>query len=305
MNPLNINGLVAATATPMHEDGSVNFGTIKKLVDFLHSQNIQGMYILGSTGEGFSLTDSERREVAEAFVEANNGRMKTFIQVGHNSWKAAAGLAAHAESIGADAVSATPPGYFKCDSVRGLIDGLQIITEAAPATPFYYYHIPFLSGVAHSMVEFTRVAEERLETYAGIKYSDGSTFYNLQSMQAATPQKEFLSGADEAYLMTLAQGFKAAVGSTYGYGAPIYAKVYGAFSNNDFEEARVWQHRAMVMIDTLFATCGRAGLKAMWELVGVDCGPVRAPIPRASRSQIDQLRSELEQRGFFEWCAVE
>ena len=115
MNALNINGLVAATATPMNQDGSINLDMIKPQVDFLVSQEIKGIYILGSTGEGFSLTDDERIQVTEAFVAANQGRMKTFAQVGHNSWQASAQLAAHAQSCGVDAISATPPGYFKPD----------------------------------------------------------------------------------------------------------------------------------------------------------------------------------------------
>jgi len=301
MNALNINGLVAATATPMHHDGSINLDMIKPQVDFLVNKDIKGIYVLGSTGEGFSLTDDERMAVTAEFVKATDGRMKTFIQVGHNSWQASAALAAHAESVGVDAVSATPPGYFKPEGEQGLLDGLKIITDAAPKTPFYYYHIPFLSGVNINVGNFTTMASDQLDSFAGIKYSDGSTLYNLQTMQAAGPDKEFLSGSDEAYLMSVAQGYKGAVGSTYGYGASIYQNARAAFERGDMESARMWQQRAMVMIDTLFATCGRAGLKAIWGLVGVDCGPVRSPLPTASPGQIEALRKALDNMGFFEW----
>ncbi|MCB1471260.1 MAG: dihydrodipicolinate synthase family protein [Rhizobiaceae bacterium] len=298
---MNIDGLVAATATPMHGDGSINLDMIKPQVDFLVNKGVKGIYVLGSTGEGFSLTDDERKAVTVAFVKATAGRMKTFIQVGHNSWQASAELAAHAESAGADAVSATPPGYFKPEGEQGLVDGLKIITDAAPRTPFYYYHIPFLSGVNINVGKFTSMASEQLDSFVGIKYSDGSTLYNLQTMQEAGPGKEFLSGSDEAYLMSVAQGYKGAVGSTYGYGASIYQNVRAAVECGDFTTARMWQQRALVMIDTLFATCGRAGLKAIWGLVGVDCGPVRSPLPAASAEQIEELRKRLEHMGFFEW----
>ena len=83
--PLNIDGLVAATATPMNPDGSVNLSMIKPQVDFLVSQKVKGIYILGSTGEGFSLTDEERMSVTESFVSATQNRFKIFAQVGHNS----------------------------------------------------------------------------------------------------------------------------------------------------------------------------------------------------------------------------
>ena len=104
--------------------------------------------------------------------------------------------------------------------------------------------------------------------------------------------------------MSCAQGYKGFVGSTYGYGAPIYNNVKAAFERGDMEAARMWQRRALMMIDTIFATCGRAGLKAMWEMVGVDCGPVRTPIPQASAAQIAELRKQLESFGFFDWCAT-
>lgn len=303
MNPLQIDGLVAATATPMTAGGAVSPELVKPQVDFLADRGIQGLYILGSTGEGFSLTDDERKEVTEAFVNANAGRMKLFVQVGHNSWQASAGLAEHAQSCGVDAISATPPGYFKPEGEEILCDGLEIITSAAPDTPFYYYHIPALSNVHIDVCKFIRTASSRLSSFAGIKYSDGSTLYNLQNMQAADPGKEYLAGSDEAYLMSLAQGYRGAVGSTYGYGAPIYNRVRSAFESGDMDEARLWQHRAMQMIDTLFATCGRAGLKAMWQMVGVDCGPVRSPLTQASPAQIADLRAGLESIGFFDWCA--
>lgn len=303
VSALQIDGLVAATATPMNPDGSINLTMIKPQVDFLVTQGIKGIYILGSTGEGFSLTDDERMQVTETFVTANQGRMKTFVQVGHNSWKASANLAAHAQTCGVDAISATPPGYFKPESVAGLCDGLEIITSAAPETPFYYYHIPFLSGVNIDVSQFIRTASERMDSFAGIKYSDGSTLYNLQNMQEAGPDKEYLAGSDEAFLMSIAQGYKGAVGSTYGYGAPIYNHVRSCFEAGNMEEARMWQQRALQMIDAIFATCGRAGLKAMWSMVGVDCGPVRTPLSQASPEQIAALRKQLETIGFFDWCA--
>ncbi|MFT6793020.1 MAG: dihydrodipicolinate synthase/N-acetylneuraminate lyase [Rubritalea sp.] len=74
-------------------------------------------------------------------------------------------------------------GFSLTDGEESLIDGLQVITSAAPNTPFYYYHIPFLSGVNIDICKFIRSASARIDSFVGIKYSDGSTLYNLQSMQ--------------------------------------------------------------------------------------------------------------------------
>lgn len=301
MEPLRMSGLVAAVVSPMDEAGELNLGVVPQVVDHLEKDGITGIYIAGSTGEGMSLTDEERRAVAEAYVGAAKGRMKTFVQVGHNSLKASAELAGHAEAIGADAVSATPTGYFKVSGEAELVEGLLPIVEAAPKTPFYYYHIPFLSGVNLDPMKLTDVAMDRLPTFCGIKYSDGGSLYNLPLLEKVAPGLEFLAGSDEAYLMAMAQGFRSAVGSTYNYAAPLYDNVRNALSVGDFEQARVWQARALEMIGAMFGTCGRSSLKVMMQMVGIDCGPVRRPIDPASPQQIEALRKRLDEMGWFEW----
>ena len=101
--------------------------------------------------------------------------------------------------------------------------------------------------------------------------------------------------------MAVAQGYQSAVGSTYNYAAPIYDRVREAVLAGDFEEARLWQSRALEMIEAMFATCGRASLKAMMRMVGIDCGPVRRPIDPVSEEQVEALRKKLQGMGLFEW----
>jgi len=296
-----MRGLVAAVVTPMDQKGDLNLEVVPQVVDYLAKKGITGIYIAGSTGEGMSLTDDERREVAEVYVDEAKGRMKSFVQVGHNSLKASAELAEHAESIGADAVSATPTGYFKVSGEAELVEGLLPIVEAAPKTPFYYYHIPFLSGVNLDPLKLTDISMDRLPTFCGIKYSDGASLHNLPLLESVAPGLEFLSGSDEAYLMSVAQGYQSAVGSTYNYAAPIYDNVRKSLSVGDFESAQLWQKRALDMIAAMFSTCGRSSLKVMMQMVGIDCGPVRRPIDPASPDQIMALRKRLEKMGWFEW----
>lgn len=301
MDPLNLRGLVAAVVAPMNKDGDLALSVVPEIIDHLEANKITGIYIAGSTGEGMSLTDDERKLVAEAYVDAARGRMKTFVQVGHNSLRASAELARHAESIGADAVSATPTGYFKFSGEEELVEGLLPLVEAAPRTPFYYYHIPFLSGVSLDPMKLVDRAMDRLPTFCGIKYSDGGTLHNLPSLKRVGPGLEYLAGSDEAYLMSVAQGYQSAVGSTYNYAAPIYERVREAVESGDLVTARLWQGRALRMIETMFATCGRASLKEMMKMVGIDCGPVRRPIQPASGEEVDTLKQRLEEMGWFDW----
>mgnify|MGYP001223717614 CR=1 FL=1 len=300
-----MKGLVAAVVTPMGRDGELNLALVPRIVEHLQGIGIAGVYIAGSTGEGMSLTDDERRAVAEAYVESCRGKMHTVVQVGHNSMRSAAALAAHAESIGAEAVSATPTGYFQSEGERGLVEAMVEIVEAAPKTPFYYYHIPRLSGTEMNPMRFTELAMERLPTFCGIKYSDPGTVHNLPLLQKVGPGLEFLSGSDEGYLQALAQGYEGAVGSTYNYAAPIYHRVREAFEAGNLAEARLWQGRAMEMIEAMLESCGRASLKVMMRMVGIDCGPVRRPIEPATDEQVVSLEKSLRKMGWFEWVGAE
>ena len=166
-----ITGLVAATFTPMHADGSLNLAQVAPLVDRLLQEGISALYVCGSTGEGPSLSTEERQQTAAAYVEAAAGRLPVVVQVGHCSLADACRLAAHAAQIGADAISSVPPWYFRPGSVEVVVDCLAQIAAAAPGLPFYYYHIPSLTGVAPDMVEFLRQAGPRLPTLVGVKYT--------------------------------------------------------------------------------------------------------------------------------------
>ncbi|MEY4941656.1 MAG: N-acetylneuraminate lyase [Verrucomicrobiota bacterium] len=133
---LTLTNLVAATFTPFRADGSVHLARIKPVIDRVLAQGVSGLYVCGSTGEGPLLTTEERKAVALAHVKAARGRVPVVIQVGHNSPMDARALAAHAQQIGADAISATPPGYFKPDTLEDLIKVLAQIAGGAPKLPF-------------------------------------------------------------------------------------------------------------------------------------------------------------------------
>src|SRR4051812_41480967 len=153
MMPMRLRGLIAAVFTPLRPDGSLDLDRVGPLVEQLLGDGVDGIYAVGSTGEGVSLTTPERQQVASAYVSAAAGRCPVVVQVGHNSLAEARGLAAHAQRIGATAISATPPTYFRPDTLSVLVDCLAEITAGAPDLPFYYYHIPSKTGVTFDMVE--------------------------------------------------------------------------------------------------------------------------------------------------------
>ncbi len=298
-----LRGLVAAAFTPFHADGSLDAAKIPGVVDRVIAQGAAGFYVCGSTGEGPLLSTPERQLVAETIVKSVRGRVPVVIQVGHNSLADARALAAHAQQIGADAISATPPGYFKPDSVDNFVDCLVDITAGAPKLPFYLYHIPIISGVKFDLLEFFKVADARLPQLAGVKFSDPNLHEMLACIEYGGGRYEILFGVDEMLLGGLAFGARGAVGSTYNFAAPLYRRIIAAFERNDITEARRLQSLAAEMIRIILGNGGRGGLKAAMALIGADCGYSRLPTRTPTAEQRERMRTQLQAIGFFEWTS--
>ncbi|MFP6666778.1 MAG: dihydrodipicolinate synthase family protein [Pirellulales bacterium] len=302
-NNTHLSGLVAATFTPMHSDGRLDVTAIPPMVEYLVHCGISGLYVLGSTGEGPSLTYDERRTSAEAFVHAAAGRLPVIVQVGCESLAQARQLATHVQEVGGDAISAVSPVYFKPESVETLVESMAQIASAAPQLPFYYYHIPVVTGVAVNMIEFLRLGGDRIATLRGIKFTSASVQEFQSCVEFSGDRYEILWGLDEMLLSGLTAGARAAVGSTYNFAAPIYQRLLAALANGDLEEARRHQSRSQQIVRTFVPYGPRAAQKAIMSMVGPNCGPTRLPIAPLGPSQVEALRSELEEIGFFEWTA--
>ena len=297
---MKIEGLIAAAFTPFHEDGSLNLSMIPALVDKLVNDGLKGIFVCGSNGEGPNMTTDERMKIAEGFVKAANQRLLIIVHVGHSSIAESKILAAHAAAIGADAFSSVAAFYFKPVSVQNLVDCMSDIASAAPGLPFYYYHIPHLTGMSMDMIEFLQSAKNSIPNLAGIKYTS-STIQEYQScLNFEEGRFDILYGLDELLLPALSVGAIGAIGSTYTFAAPLYLKTMETFNRGDLIAARE-QHAYMVeVIRILLRYPPIPGQKAIMKMLGWDLGPCRLPLTTLSRESFDKFYKELDEISFFE-----
>jgi N-acetylneuraminate lyase len=297
-----LTGLITASYTPMNADESVNLEMVPRIVDHLVETGCGGVYVCGSTGEGVSLRCDERRSVAEAFVTAAAGRLPVIVQVGHNSLAESRQLAAHAEQIGADAISANAPSYFVVKSAETLASCMADIAAAAPGTPFYYYHIPSITRAAVDPVEFLYCGGKKIPTLRGLKFSDLAVFDYQACMEFDDGRFDVLWGCDEMMLSALAVGARGAVGSTFNVAAPLYVRIIKAFDAGDLVEARRLQYLSVQLVRVLLRHAPlHTSLKSVMGMIGLDCGPCRLPMEPLPDDARDRIRADLEGIGFFEW----
>ncbi len=296
-------GLIAAPFTPLRADGTLNLDAVEHYARWLQRNRVVGAFVCGTTGEGASLTIDERQQLAERWVAAAPPGLRVTVHVGHTSLADCRTLAAHAQSIGADSIACLAPFFFQPAGVEGLVTWCDQVAAAAPKLPFYYYHIPSLTGVSVKVSEFLRLASSRIPTLAGVKF----TFEDLDDfrrcLEIEDGRFDMLFGRDELLLSALTLGTRGAVGSTYNFAAPLYHALVAAHQQGNDVRAGELQTLAVRMIDA-FLECGAhpiAAFKWFMSRLAVDCGPVRLPLVNPVPEQTATLEKKLKASGVLQW----
>ncbi len=294
-----IRGLIAATFAAYHQDGSINLDIIPAIVEKMIEDGLAGVFICGTNGEGPNLTIEERKQVAEAYIKAARKRIKVLVHVGHSAISECRDLAAHAEASGADAISSVAAFYFKPTSVDNLVQSMSQIASAAPSLPFYYYHIPTLTGVAMDMVNFLELAEKSIPNFNGIKYT-ASTLHEYQAcVNYKNGKFDILFGYDEMLLPALGVGAKGAIGSTYTFAAPLYARIMQLFNEGKTTEAAAMQLQSVNMVRCLVKFPPIPAQRSIMRRLGLELGNCRLPLQPLTSEQENELLQSLDENGFF------
>jgi len=289
----HFTGLIPAPFTPMHADGSLNATLIKDYFTMIYRNGIRAAFICGTTGEGPSLTISERKSLAEAWVDAAKGSedFKIMTVVGGTSMDDCKELALHAKQIGLYGVSLLSPYYYKPSSVKMITACCSEVAAVVPDMPFYFYHIPVMTGVNFPMIELLKLVHNQIPNFAGIKYSHEDHMDLLSCIHFENSQYDILWGRDENLLSGMAMGVKAAIGSTYNYIAPLYHQLIKAFNQGDLQKARDLQQASVEIIRLLGSYGGIPTGKAFMKLLGMDCGNCRLPMIDLSSEQMKSFIS--------------
>ncbi len=298
----SITGLIAATHSPFHVDGSLNLAVVEKQAAHLLANGVKTAFICGTTGESESLTFDERRALARRWTEVSRGTdLEVVVHVGSNCLADARAFTSQAQQLGALAIAAFAPSYFKPRNVSLLVDSCANIAAAAPELPFFYYDIPSMTGVTLSVPEFLAQGRDRIPNLAGVKFTNSDMMSFQQCQRVDGGAFNILWGTDENLLAGCALGAKGAVGSTYNFAAPIYHRLLKAFAANDLVRAREEQFRSVQLVATLAPRGYMAAAKCVMKMLGVDVGPARLPNGNLSAAEQSALRTDLEKLGFFDW----
>jgi N-acetylneuraminate lyase len=283
-------GIIPAFYACYDENGKVSSERTKALTKHLLGKGVKGLYVGGSSGECIYQSVQERKEILEAVVEAAEGKLTIIAHVACNNTADSCELAAHAESLGVDAIASIPPIYFHLPEYA-IAQYWNDISAAAPNTDFIIYNIPQLAGVALTMPLF----KEMLKNPRVVAVKNSSMPVQDIQMFKAEGGEGFVvfNGPDEQLISGLAMGADGGIGGTYGVMPELYVKLFELFQAGDYEGARKLQNEADAIIYAMCACKGNL-YAVMKEIIkireGLDIGTVRKPLPTLVPEDMEQVK---------------
>ena len=286
-------GVFVALNTIYDENDNINTAEIQKLINVYKTKGVKGVYICGSTGEGFLLSTNERKLVAEAVKEAAGDNFTVISHVGCAGTKESIELAKHAESIGIDAVSAVPSVYYrlspKCVEKHwnGIIDSTNL--------PFIIYNIPQLTGFNLPYDLFKRMAEN--PKVIGIKNSE-EPVYNMERYRTIAGDDFIIfNGSDEQFLGGRLMGANAGIGGTYGTMPELFAALDNLINENKIEQAKDLQFKIneiifdLLSLDSLYG----AAKQIISIRFNINAGQPRSPfLPVEYSERVQSIADKIE-----------
>ncbi len=261
-----LRGALAAAVTPLRE-GAFDAAAVPPYIEFLAGHGLDGVLVLGTTGEGVLFSPDERREVAAAFVEAARGRLQVAVHCGAQTTRDTAALAEHAAAGGADAVAVIAPPYFPLDEEE-LLAHFETAARACAPLPLYLYEFEARSGYAIPLPVIGRL-RERIPNLGGMKVSD-SPWERLEPY--LVQGLDVFVGAEALLERALAAG---AAGAVSGLAASFPDAVVPLVREPSPEAGE----RAVTLRAALQRLPFHAASKTVLGLRGVPVGPeVRAPL---------------------------
>ena len=276
-------GIIPAFYACYDAEGKVDLDAVRALTRWFIEKGVQGLYVGGSSGECIYQSVAERKAVLEAVMEVAKGKLTIIAHIACNNTADSQELAAHAESLGVDAIASIPPIYFKLPP-HAIAKYWNDMSAAAPNTDFIIYNIPQLAGVSLTVP----LLKEMLKNpkVIGVKNSSMPT----QDIQMWKDEGAIVfNGPDEQLISGLVMGAIGGIGGTYGAMPELYVELYRCVKAGELAKALEIQNDCCRIIYKMCS--GHGNMYGMIKEIlringGPDCGSVRAPLAELIESDL-------------------
>ncbi len=292
MGKIRFEGLIPALITPLNEDESINCKVLSKMLLEMMSEGADGFYIAGATGEGLALRPEDRRVLAEESVRTVTHRKPCIIQVASTDFSEAIALAKHAESIGADAISATPPLFFGYNSDE-VYEYYKALANAVHIPLMIYYN----PNAGFKMdAKFAARAFE-IDNITAIKWTSPSYDQMMELKRLTNGEMNIINGPDQMLLMGLSAGADGGIGTTYNYMLEYFRGIHDCYKNGDHGKAYEYQVKVTKVLSVITSRSFIPVSKVLMEARGYAVGNATFPMERFTKEEKRKITEEAIMAG--------
>ena len=287
-------GSCVAIATPMKENGEVNFDVLDQLIEFQIENKTDAICICGTTGESATLNDQEHIDVIGHAVRKINGRVPVIAGTGSNDTAYAVHLSQEAEALGADACLLVTPYYNKATQ-DGLIAHFTKVAESVKI-PCILYNVPSRTG-CFIKAETAAYLAKNVENITAIKEASGDFSHIANLARLAGDSLTIYSGNDDQVIPMCSLGGQGVISVLANVAPKETHDMVMKYLEGDTAGAAEIQLRALPLIGQLFCEVNPIPVKAALNIMGYECGEPRLPLTVMRPEHQENLRREMKAFG--------
>ena len=291
----DIGTVLTAMVTPFDERGELDLAEAGRLAQWLVERGNEGLIVAGSTGEGQTLSHSERLALIEAVKNAVSDRATVVANTGSNDTRDSVAATAAAQDSGADAILAVVP-YYNKPTQKGMLAHFGAIARAT-RLPIVVYNIPGRTA-ANMLPETLLELAARHENIAGVKESSGDLKQIATILAQRSPDVGVWAGDDHLFLPCLAMGADGIVGVASHLCSREYGEMIDAYRNGDVARAAQIHLELMPLFDALFATTNPIPVKWAMRQLDFNVGECRLPLDQLPKANAERLRPLVERYAY-------
>ena len=286
-------GSAVAIITPMYADGSVNYDSLEKIIEFQLSNGTDAIVSCGTTGESAVLDHKEHCDVISFTLEKVGGRVPVIAGTGSNDTKYAIELTKTAEQLGADAVLSVTP-YYNKSSQQGLVKHITAIAEST-SLPIILYNVPSRTGCNIQLSTYKELA--KLDNIVAAKEASGDVGYAAQILSECGDSLAVYSGNDDLTVPLMSIGGKGVISVFANVMPKEMHEITSLMLKGETQKASQLHLHYLKLMNMLFCDVNPIPVKEAMNMMGFDCGECRLPLCSMTQSNHSKLQAVLEEYG--------
>ena len=284
-------GAATALVTPFKNDGSIDFDTFGKFVDFQIEGGIDAVVVCGTTGEGSTLSDEEHKKLIHYCVDRVAGRVPVIAGTGSNDTNYGIQLSRFAESEGVDGLLVITP-YYNKTTQKGLVRHFNTIADSVNV-PCILYNVPSRTGVNIQPTTYAELSKH--ENIIAFKEANGNIADITKTMSLVGDDLTLYSGDDDQIVPLLSVGGKGVISVLSNIFPGEVHRLCTSFFEGNLEESRRLQFKYLELINALFCEVNPIPVKTALGYLGVCSDRMRMPLVEMDDCNKQRLIKALEE----------